>query len=60
MNFIKDFEKEIYNGFYEGILSDDIGEIITVNFNFFLLKYRKYTTSKNGVRMAPTQFYSEL
>ena len=34
MNFIKDFGKEIYNGFYEGIPSDDIGEIITVNFDF--------------------------
>ena len=34
VNFIKDFGKEIYNGFYEGIPSDDIGEIITVNFDF--------------------------
>jgi len=34
MNFIKDFGKEIYKGFYEGIPNNDINEIITVNFDF--------------------------
>jgi len=60
MNFIKDFGKEMYKGFYEGIPNNDINEIITVHFDFFSLKYRKYTTSKNGFRMALTQFYRKL
>ena len=57
---MKDFGKEFYKGSYEGIPNNDINEIITVNLDFFPLKYRKYTTSKNGVRMALTQLYREL
>ena len=34
MNFIKDFGKEIYKGFYEGIPNNDVNEIIIVNFDF--------------------------
>ena len=49
-----------YKGFFEGILNNDTNVVITLNLTFLTLRYQKYTTSKNGVRMALSLFYREL